>query len=39
MNGHCTNPLKHPSFEIVVVPLFVSGGEESLLFEYEDLVK
>jgi hypothetical protein len=28
--GHCTDPLKHPSFEIVVVPLFVSGGEESL---------
>ncbi len=39
MNGHCVDPLKHPSFEIVVVPLFVSGGEESLFLEYGDLVK
>ncbi len=39
MNGHCADPLKHPSLEIVVVPLFVSRGEESLLLEYADLVK
>ncbi len=39
MNGHCPDPLKHRSFEIVVVFLFVFGNEESLLLEYGDLVK